>query len=103
MLMDWGAMLLGFAAGVPASLLFFAGLAWGMRRALRSTRPGVLLLLSSACRIAILLAVGFWIVTVAANPWPLAGYMLAFFVVRLAAVRWIKPGLAPSLSKREGA
>lgn len=99
---DGGAVLLGFAVGVPASLLFFAGLAWGMRRALHSTQPGVLLLFSSACRIALLLAVGFWVAASGANPWPLAGYMLAFFLVRLAAVRWAKISRAPGLAKQEG-
>lgn len=84
--MDWNAMALGLAVGVPVSVLFFVGLAWGMRLALRSRRPGSLLLLSAACRIAILLGIGFWIATSGTNAWPLAGYALAFFLVRLAAV-----------------
>ena len=84
--MDWSAMLLGLAVGMPVSVLFFVGLAWGMRLALRSRRPGGLLLLSAACRIVLLLAIGFWITTSSSNAWPLAGYALAFFLVRLVAV-----------------
>ncbi len=84
--MDWNAMLLGLAVGVPVSVLFFVGLAWGMRLALRSRRPGSLLLLSAACRIAMLLGIGFWIAAAGTNAWPLAGYALAFFLVRLVAV-----------------
>lgn len=89
--MDWNAVLMGFAAGVLVSVLFFGGLAWGMQLALRSRRPGGLLLLSAACRIAMLLGIGFWITTSTQNAWPMAGYALAFFLVRLAAVfraRW---------------
>ncbi len=84
--MDWSAMLLGLAVGVPVSVLFFVGLAWGMRLALRSHRPGGLLLFSAACRIAVLLGIGFWITKASPNAWPLAGYALAFFLVRLVAV-----------------
>ena len=40
--MDWSAMLLGLAVGMPVSVLFFVGLAWGMRLA------GLALLLTSA-------------------------------------------------------
>lgn len=84
--MDWSAMLLGLAVGLPVSVLFFVGLAWGMRLALRSRRPGSLLLLSAACRIAVLLGIGFWTTTASSNAWPLAGYALAFFLVRLVAI-----------------
>ena len=103
MVIDWGAVLLGFSIGVPVSLVFFAGLAWGTRRTLRSTRPGVLLIFSSACRIAMLLAVSFWVTTSGANAWPLAGYALAFFLVRLAAVLWANASRAPGLPEQVGA
>ncbi len=95
MTVDWTAVLLGFFFGVPLSVLFFAGLAWGMRLALHSTRPGVWLLLSSLLRIVMLMAAGFWIATVADNAWPVAGYALAFFLVRLAAVLWAKISAQP--------
>ena len=96
--MDWSAILLGFAVGVPVSVLFFVGLAWGMRLALRSRQPSSLLLLSAACRIAVLLAIGFWIATSSPNAWPLAGYALAFFLVRLVAIfraRWAPISVQP--------
>ena len=86
MSMDWDALLQGFLWGLPVSVLFFAGLAWGMRLALRSTQPASLLLLSAACRIAALLGVGYWVSAAANNAWPLAGYALAFFVVRVLAI-----------------
>ena len=101
--MDWSALLLGLAAGVPVSVLFFVGLAWGMRLALRSRQPGRLLLLSAACRIAVLLAIGFWITTSSPNAWPLAGYALAFFLVRLAAVFRARLAPRPPQPEKKGA
>lgn len=95
---DWHAVLLGFGVGVPVSALFFAGLAVGMRLALRSRQPAGLLLLSAVCRIALLLLIGFWITTAGSSAWPLAGYAVAFFAVRLIAVgyaRWAPP-ISPS-------
>ncbi len=86
MSMDWDALLRGFFWGLPTSVLFFAGLAWGMQQALRSTRPASLILLSAVCRIAALLAVGFWVTASGKSGWPLAGYALAFFLVRLLAI-----------------
>lgn len=103
MAIDWDALLLGFSFGVPVSMLFFAGLAWGMRRALRSARPGVLLLLSSACRIAVLLAVGFRVTAAGDNAWPLVGYALAFLLVRLAVVIWVRAARIPAIPGQEGA
>lgn len=86
MFVDWSALLLGFFVGLPASILFFAGLAWGMRLALRSDRPGGLLLLSALCRIGMLLGIGFWLAAASSNAWPLAGYALAFFLVRIVII-----------------
>lgn len=95
---DWHAVRLGLAVGVPVSALFFAGLAGGMRLALRSRQPAGLLLLSAVCRIALLLLIGFWITTAGSTAWPLAGYAFAFFAVRLIAVgyaRWAPPTSPP--------
>lgn len=103
MVVDWQAVLLGFSFGAPVSVLFFSGLAWGMQLALRSDRPGVLLLLSSLCRVAVLLAVGFWVTASCDNAWPLAGYALAFFLVRLVAVRWARPTRVTAISEQGGA
>jgi F1F0 ATPase subunit 2 len=101
MVADFGAVLLGVAVGVPVSLLFFAGLAWGMRLALRATQPEAWLLLSAACRIALLLGVGSWLAASGINTWSLAGYALAFFLVRLIAVRWAKAGQISAIAEQE--
>lgn len=100
MVVDWKALLFGFSLGVPVGLLFFAGLAWGMRLALRSTRPGALLLLSSVCRIAVLLAGAFWM-TFGDTLWPLAGYVLAFFLARVIAVAWARAVPVSTVSARQ--
>lgn len=102
MVIDWGGMLLGLSIGVPVSALFFAGLAWGVRLALRSGQPQGWLLLSAALRIAILLGVGFWIAVSATDSWPLAGYALGFFLVRLVVVLWARVSRAPGMSEQEG-
>lgn len=107
--MDWDALLRGFLWGLPVSALFFAGLAWGMRLALRSTQPASLLLLSATCRIAALLGVGYWVSAAASNAWPLAGYALAFFFVRMLAIARARimptptPGRTPATPEQEGA
>ncbi len=103
MAIDWDALLLGFSVGVPVSVLFFAGLAWGMRLALRSARPGALLVLSFAGRITLLLAVGFRVTAAGVNAWPLAGYALAFLLVRLAVVIWARATRIPARPQQEGA
>lgn len=101
MVIDWTALVLGFALGVPVSGLFFAGLAWGMTRALRSDRPERLLLLSALLRMAMLLGAGFWLAASTATAWPMIGYGLAFFTVRLVAVTWARTDKKKALSKQE--
>lgn len=101
MAVDWDAVLLGFSCGVPVSVLFFVGLAWGMRLALRSARPGVLLVLSFACRVTVLLAVGFWLTAARVDAWPLAGYVLAFLLVRLTIVLWVRVARIPAIPGQE--
>ncbi|ABV92186.1 ATP synthase F0F1, subunit [Dinoroseobacter shibae DFL 12 = DSM 16493] len=59
--LDWTLTGLGAFLGVLAGAAFFAGLAWGMRIALRRARPAPVLLLSAGLRIAALLAVGYWV------------------------------------------
>ena len=103
MTVDWSAVLLGFAVGVPVSGLFFAGLAWGISHALRSRQPEALLLLSAAVRIAMLLSAGVWLAASSATAWPMAGYALAFLLVRLVAVLWARASKATALQGREGA
>ncbi|MEH6356314.1 MAG: ATP synthase subunit I [Marinobacter sp.] len=101
MVVDWTAILLGFALGVPVSGLFFAGLAWGMSRALRSDRPEGLLLLSALLRLAMLLGAGFWLAASSATAWPVIGYALAFFILRLVAVTWARTGRTKALGTQE--
>ncbi|MEH6562657.1 MAG: ATP synthase subunit I [Marinobacter sp.] len=100
---DWPAVLLGFSLGLPVSALFFAGLAWGMRRALGSDRPGLWLMASSFCRIAVLLGVGFLVTAYGGSNWAIAGYGLAFFLARLVAVLWARISKAPITATQEGA
>lgn len=100
---DWYAVLLGFSFGLPVSGLFFIGLAWGMRRALGSDRPGLWLMTSSFCRIAVLLAVGFLVTAWAGSNWAIAGYALAFFLARLIAVLWARVTKTPTIATQEGA
>ena len=96
----WDAVLLGLSLGLTVSVLFFAGLAWGMRVALRSTRAGAVLLLSAMCRIAVLLSTGYWVAASTGNAWSLAGYAIAFFLVRLLVVLSAR---APALKRQRGA
>jgi F1F0 ATPase subunit 2 len=100
MVVDWTDLLIGFALGVPVSGLFFAGLAWGMARALRSAQPEGLLLLSALLRMAMLLGAGFWLAASSATAWPVIGYALAFFTVRLVAITWARTGKPKALHRQ---
>ncbi len=96
------ALLLGLAVGLPMSVLFFWGLSWGMRMALASSQPGGLLMLSFFVRLVVLLAVGFALIKLTNTLWSLAGYMLAFFLVRIMAVVRAKISPAANVVKQEG-
>lgn len=87
---DWYAVLWGFGFGAPAGALFFAGLAWSIRRAMTSAHSGLVLSLSSLCRIGALLTIGYWVMLTGKSAWSLAGFMLAFFLARLLAVLWMR-------------
>lgn len=78
---------LGFGVGLIASAIFFAGLAWGVRYAVASSRPGTILLLSFALRCAILLGLGTWLIRAADPLWTLVGYLLSFLLIRTLVVR----------------
>lgn len=82
---DWGALILGLLTGAATSTLFFLGLAYVMRFALKAARPTAVLLLSSAARIALLLAVG-WLVA-QSGVWALLGFALSFLLVRFVVIR----------------
>ncbi len=86
---DWAMLGLGALAGVIAATLFFAGLAWGMRIALRQTRPMPVLLLSGAVRIAVLLGIG-WLVA-GQGAVALASFMLVFLVARFVILALARP------------
>ncbi|MCL4684716.1 ATP synthase subunit AtpR [Myxococcota bacterium] len=81
---DWSMFGLGALVGLIAGAVFFAGLALGLRLALRSTRTTSVLLLSSALRIAALLGAGWLVAQHGATA--LAGFALAFVAMRFASV-----------------
>ncbi len=85
---DWSAVLAGAALGSVAAALYFAGLAFGMRVALRRANPVALLTLSAAFRMALLLAVA-WAVAVQGGPWVAAGFAVAFLIVRMVVTRLV--------------
>ncbi|KIQ96272.1 ATP synthase subunit I [Lysobacter sp. A03] len=87
---DWGAFGLGTVAGAIAGTIFFAGLAFGLRLALRGSRPMPVLALSALLRITALLAAG-WLVARAGGAAALAGYALGFLATRFAAVALARP------------
>jgi F1F0 ATPase subunit 2 len=98
---DTRAVLLGLALGLPASALYFAGLAWGLRRALQARRPALELLLSFMARAALLLGLALWLVQQVQPLWALGAYALAFVLVRTVAVRRARAGIG-ALRQREG-
>lgn len=100
---NWHSVLLGFSVGLPVGALFFLGLAWGMRRALGSDRPGLWLIVSAFCRISVLLTVGAWVIATAESNWAVAGYALAFFLARLIAVLWARAGRTSANTGQESA
>lgn len=83
----------GFAIGLPASILFFVGLAVGMRKALSSTAPAIWLLLSFFIRSALLLVVAMYLITIGEPLITISGFVLAFLIVRVIAVRCAKVGV----------
>ncbi|EKE72589.1 MULTISPECIES: ATP synthase subunit I [Roseobacteraceae] len=83
---DWMALLIGLASGAVMSAVFFAGLAYGMRRALKATRPVPVLILSAVLRMVLLLGAG-WVVVTLAGVWAFAGFALAFVILRFLAIR----------------
>lgn len=94
--MPWLALALGAGIGLVVSGLFFAGLAWTLRRALRSAHPAPLLIGSFLLRAALLIGVAVWLLQLGDALWAQAGYWLAFFVARTLAVRRAKRGAAPT-------
>lgn len=85
---DWAALTTGLTIGAAISAFYFAGLAFGMRIALGAARPTATLMLSAALRIVLLLAVGWAIAQI--GTWAFVGFALAFLIVRLVAVNFLR-------------
>jgi hypothetical protein len=85
---DWSTVIAGAALGSVAAALYFAGLAFGMRFALRRANPVMLLTLSAVIRIVLLLAVA-WGLAVQGGPWVAAGFAVAFLIVRMVVTRLV--------------
>lgn len=83
---DWSTVIAGAALGSVIAAIYFAGLALGMRFALRRANPVVVLMLSAVIRIALLLAVA-WGVAVLGGAWATAGFAVAFLIVRMVVTR----------------
>lgn len=88
---EWSQILIGMGVGAAISTLYFAGLAYGMRTALRTLSPIRILSMSAALRMAMLLGAG-WIVTSQSGPWAFVGYGAAFFILRFVATTWARIG-----------
>jgi hypothetical protein len=50
-----------------------------------------------------LLGVGFWLATSSATAWPMAGFALAFLLVRMVALLWARKRDTTPLAEQEGA
>lgn len=87
--LDWTAAMAGLAVGALTSALYFAGLAVGMRHALRSANPVAVLTLSAVLRIMVLLAVA-WMLVGLAGPWSGLGFAIAFLIVRLLSTTFAR-------------
>ncbi len=86
---DWTAFSLGLLAGTGAGALYFAGLAWGIRLAMRRGRTMSVLLPSAAIRIALLLAAGW--ATAQLGLAALVGFGAAFLLLRFFLVAALRP------------
>lgn len=82
--LDWTNLMLGLALGAAIGSAHFAGLAIGIRIALRTRFPTAVLLTSAGLRIALVLAAGWQASQFGAEA--LAGFALAFFLARFAAI-----------------
>jgi F1F0 ATPase subunit 2 len=79
---------IGLAMGVVAGALFFAGLAAGLRVALGAARPGAVLLVSAALRIALLLGAGWAAAQMGAAV--ALSFAAGFIMIRVAALAWAR-------------
>ena len=86
--LDWLMLGWGALAGALSGALFFAGLAWGMRLALRAGQPTGVLLISGGLRIAALLGAGWLVLGLGTTA--LAGFVLTFLVVRTGVLAFAR-------------
>lgn len=87
-IISWNLFGLGMLAGSIAAGFYLAGLAWTIRMALRRPDAGVLLLLSSATRIALLLCAGA--ATALTGAPAAAGFAVSFIVVRTVTLLLVR-------------
>ncbi len=91
MTIDWVQFATALLTGAATSALFFAGLGFGLRYAVRTDRPAAVLLMSSALRIALLLAVGWWVSRQGAAAF--IGFSSAFLITRTVILAAMRPSL----------
>lgn len=94
---DWEGFCIGLVSSVPVSMLYFAGLAAGIRLAPLARSPANLLLLSALCRFFLLLGVGLWIASGGNSFSHVIGYGLTFLLVRFAALHYAWKAHAPMI------
>lgn len=90
---SWMGLLVGSLAGCVFAVIFFAGLAWGMKLALRRANPAAVLLPSAVLRIGAVLA-GGWAVAVWLGAAGALGFAVAFIVLRTVLLAWLR-GITP--------
>ncbi len=90
---DWIGLLIGVLAGGTLGALFFAGLAWGVKNALRRPHPMGVLLPSAILRIGGLLA-GGWAIAAWLGIVGALGFALGFLGLRTILLARIRAGLA---------
>ncbi len=94
MALHWESLLLGLAAGLLVSPVFFLGLKWGMHVALRSSKPMAVILFSAICRISLLIWIGYGITAHVGNVWPAVGYAVGFLLIRTWAIQSVRVAVA---------
>lgn len=90
--LDWTLVVPGLLAGAVAAALFLAGLALGIRFALRRQRPALGLFVSAALRMAALLGLGWWVSGMGIQA--LAAFALGFLVTRTLVLAVVRSGQA---------
>ena len=86
---DWSLLGLGALVGVLIGGVFFAGLALGVRAAMRSDRA--LTILTASATVRILACVGAaWLVLMLLGPWGFAGFGAGFVLSRMVATSFAR-------------